>query len=38
MPRGRFSAIMHDGEWYHIGTPEGLALTRERLSSQRIER
>jgi MurNAc alpha-1-phosphate uridylyltransferase len=34
---GRLSAIVHDGEWYHVGTPEGLALTRERLSSRRIE-
>jgi N-acetyl-alpha-D-muramate 1-phosphate uridylyltransferase len=37
-PAGRLSAIVHDGEWYHVGTPEGLALTRERLSSHRIER
>ncbi len=35
---GRLCAIVHDGEWYHVGTPEGLALTRERLSSHRIER
>ena len=35
---GRLHAIIHDGEWYHIGTPEGLAATRERLSSRRIER
>jgi N-acetyl-alpha-D-muramate 1-phosphate uridylyltransferase len=35
---GRLGAIVHDGEWYHIGTPEGLAATRERLSSHRIER
>jgi N-acetyl-alpha-D-muramate 1-phosphate uridylyltransferase len=35
---GRLAAIVHDGEWYHVGTPEGLAMTRERLSSQRIER
>jgi MurNAc alpha-1-phosphate uridylyltransferase len=34
----RLSAIVHDGEWYHIGTPEGLAATRARLSSHRIER
>ena len=33
---GRLAAIVHDGEWYHVGTPEGLALTRERLSSRRI--
>ncbi len=35
---GRLRAIVHDGEWYHIGTPEGLAATRARLTSQRIER
>jgi N-acetyl-alpha-D-muramate 1-phosphate uridylyltransferase len=35
---GRLHAIVHDGEWYHIGTPEALAATRERLSSHRIER
>ncbi len=34
---GRLHAIVHDGEWYHIGTLDGLAATRERLSSQRIE-
>jgi N-acetyl-alpha-D-muramate 1-phosphate uridylyltransferase len=35
---GRLRAIVHDGEWYHIGAPEGLAATRERLSSHRVER
>ena len=35
---GRLAAIVHDGEWYHVGTPAGLAATRERLSSHRIER
>jgi N-acetyl-alpha-D-muramate 1-phosphate uridylyltransferase len=35
---GRLRAIVHAGEWYHVGTPEGLAATRERLSSHRIER
>jgi N-acetyl-alpha-D-muramate 1-phosphate uridylyltransferase len=35
---GRLAAIVHDGEWYHVGTPEGLALTRERVSSHCIER
>ena len=33
----RLGAVVHDGEWYHVGTPEGLALTRERLSVHRIE-
>jgi MurNAc alpha-1-phosphate uridylyltransferase len=35
---GRLRAVVHDGEWYHVGTPQGLAATRERLSSHRIER
>jgi N-acetyl-alpha-D-muramate 1-phosphate uridylyltransferase len=35
---GRLDAIVHDGEWYHIGTPEGLTATRERLTSHRVER
>jgi N-acetyl-alpha-D-muramate 1-phosphate uridylyltransferase len=35
---GRLRGIVHDGEWYHIGTPAGLAASRERLSSHRIER
>jgi MurNAc alpha-1-phosphate uridylyltransferase len=34
---GRLAAIVHDGEWYHIGTPEGLALAEERLATHRIE-
>jgi len=35
---GRLAAIVHDGEWYHVGTPDGLAATRARLSSHRTER
>jgi len=35
---GRLGAIIHDGEWFHIGTPEGLEATRARLASHRIER
>ena len=35
---GRLRAIVHDGEWFHVGTPEGLASTRARLASHRIER
>ena len=35
---GRLSAIVHDGDWYHVGTPEGLTLSRERLALRRIER
>jgi MurNAc alpha-1-phosphate uridylyltransferase len=35
---GRLRAIVHDGEWFHVGTPEGLAATRARFSSHRIER
>jgi N-acetyl-alpha-D-muramate 1-phosphate uridylyltransferase len=35
---GRLAGIVHDGEWYHIGTPEGLDATRARFASHRIER
>jgi MurNAc alpha-1-phosphate uridylyltransferase len=35
---GRLAAIVHDGEWYHVGSPDGLAATRSRLTSHRIER
>ena len=35
---GRLRAIVHDGEWFHVGTPEGLAATRARLASHRTER
>jgi MurNAc alpha-1-phosphate uridylyltransferase len=35
---GRLRAIVHDGEWYHIGTPAGLEATRVRLASHRVER
>jgi N-acetyl-alpha-D-muramate 1-phosphate uridylyltransferase len=35
---GRLGAIVHDGEWFHIGTPEGLEATRAQLASHRIER
>jgi N-acetyl-alpha-D-muramate 1-phosphate uridylyltransferase len=34
---GRLHAIEHDGEWYHIGTLEGLRTTRERLSLHRVK-
>lgn len=34
---GRLHAIEHDGEWFHVGTPDGLAATRARLSSHRTE-
>jgi MurNAc alpha-1-phosphate uridylyltransferase len=35
---GRIGALVHDGEWYHVGTPVALAATEERLRSHRIER
>jgi MurNAc alpha-1-phosphate uridylyltransferase len=35
---GRLRAVVHDGEWYHIGTPAGLAAARARLSLHCIER
>jgi MurNAc alpha-1-phosphate uridylyltransferase len=33
---GRLHAIVHHSEWYHIGTPTGLAATRARLSPHGI--
>ncbi len=35
---GRLRGIVHDGEWYHIGTPAGLASAEERLAISRVER
>jgi N-acetyl-alpha-D-muramate 1-phosphate uridylyltransferase len=35
---GRLAGIVHDGEWYHIGTPAGLALAEARLATHRTER
>jgi MurNAc alpha-1-phosphate uridylyltransferase len=35
---GRLRAIVHDGEYYHVGTPEGLAATRARLRVHGIGR
>ncbi len=35
---GRLAAIAHDGEWYHVGTPDALALAERRLASHRIGR
>ena len=35
---GRLDAIVHDGEWYHVSTPAGLALVRNRLDTHRTER
>jgi MurNAc alpha-1-phosphate uridylyltransferase len=34
----RIRGLVHDGEWFHVGSPEGLALTEARLNTQRIER
>jgi len=34
----RLQAIVHDGEWYHIGTPDGLAAAVGRLTVNRVER
>ncbi len=28
---GRIEALIHDGEWFHVGTPQGLAAGEERL-------
>jgi MurNAc alpha-1-phosphate uridylyltransferase len=34
---GRLGAIVHDGEWFHVGTPDGLDATRVRLAELRAE-
>jgi MurNAc alpha-1-phosphate uridylyltransferase len=34
---GRLHAIVHDGEWHHVGTLEALAVTRVRLASSGAE-
>jgi MurNAc alpha-1-phosphate uridylyltransferase len=34
----RLAAIVHDGEWYHIGAPEGLKHAEARLLAYRMER
>ncbi len=33
---GRLGGILHDGEWYHVGTPQALAEAEEILSRARI--
>jgi MurNAc alpha-1-phosphate uridylyltransferase len=33
----RLHAIVHDGEWYHVGTPEGLGVTERLLALGRID-
>jgi len=35
---GRIKALVHDGEWFHVGTSLGLAATEARLDTRRIER
>ena len=36
--RGRLRGLVHDGEWYHVGTPAGLAQAEARVHTQRVER
>jgi MurNAc alpha-1-phosphate uridylyltransferase len=38
LAKGRLAAIVHDGEWFHVGSPEGLAATEARLATHRVER
>lgn len=33
---GRLEALIHDGEWFHVGTPEGLAQSEDRLSERNL--
>ena len=32
----RLGGILHDGEWYHVGTPEALAEAEETLATARV--
>ncbi|HTH96104.1 MAG TPA: nucleotidyltransferase family protein [Stellaceae bacterium] len=34
----RLLALVHDGEWYHVGTPDGLETVRAQLAIRRTER
>jgi N-acetyl-alpha-D-muramate 1-phosphate uridylyltransferase len=34
---GRLGAIVHDGEWFHVGTPQGLDATRARIVELQAE-
>ncbi len=34
----RIEALIHDGEWFHVGTPQGLAATEERLRQHGVMR
>ncbi len=36
--RDRLRGLVHDGEWYHVGTPSGLAVAEARLHTHRTER
>jgi MurNAc alpha-1-phosphate uridylyltransferase len=33
---GRLEALIHDGEWFHVGTPQGLAASEDRLSEKNL--
>jgi MurNAc alpha-1-phosphate uridylyltransferase len=35
---GRIAGVAHDGEWFHVGSPTGLARTEERFAAHGIER
>ena len=33
---GRLQALIHDGEWFHVGTPQGLAASEDRLTERNL--
>jgi MurNAc alpha-1-phosphate uridylyltransferase len=35
---GRAKGLVHDGEWFHVGTPAGLAITEARFQTHRVAR
>jgi N-acetyl-alpha-D-muramate 1-phosphate uridylyltransferase len=36
MAAGRLAAVIHDGEWFHVGTPQGLAASEDRLTERNL--
>ncbi len=38
LARGRLFGLVHDGEWFHIGTPEGLELAESHLGPEEAKK
>lgn len=37
LQKGRLYAVVHDGPWFHVGTPDAIAPTEERIRAAMIE-